>query len=76
MTLQLELEPTLADQIQQLANQTHSSPEEYILELLRREAQLKTKPAWVGMGNSGRSDLSSRTKELLFETMEHPSNDQ
>ena len=66
MTLQLELEPNLAHQIQQLANQTHSSPEEYILELLRREAQPKAKPAWVGMGNSGRSDLSSRTKELLF----------
>ncbi len=73
MTLQLELEPNLASQIQQLANQKHSSPEEYILEILRCETTPKTKPAWIGMGNSGRSDLSSRTKELVFETLEHPS---
>ena len=65
MSLQLELEPNLANQIQQLANQKHSSPEEYILEILRRETTPKTKPAWVGMGNSGHTDLSSRTKELL-----------
>ncbi len=30
MKLQLELEPNLANQIKQLANQKHSSPEEYI----------------------------------------------
>jgi hypothetical protein len=75
MTLQLELEPELDNKIRQLASQKHSSPEDFILELLRRETTPKTKPAWIGMANSGRSDLSARTEELLFETLEHPSND-
>jgi hypothetical protein len=66
-----ELEPSL----KQAAQQNGIAPEDYALEILRRETKPKTKPAWVGMGNSGRSDLSSRTKELLFQTLEHPSND-
>lgn len=75
MTLQLELEPDLANQISRLADQEHSSPEEFVLDLLRRETKSKTKPAWIGMASSGRSDLSSRTEELLFQTLERPSND-
>jgi hypothetical protein len=70
MTVQLELEPDLANHINQLAKQKHSSPEEFILELLRRETTPKTKPAWVGMASSGRSDLGSSAEELLFETLE------
>ncbi len=70
MTLQLELEPDLAQQINRLAGQTHSTPEEFVLELLRRETAPRTVPAWVGMASSGRSDLGSRAEELLFETLE------
>ena len=61
MTLQLELEPDLAQQINQLAGQKHSTPEEFVLELLRRETTPQTVPAWVGMASSGRSDLGSST---------------
>ena len=74
MTLQLELEPKLAHQLAELATQQHNTPEEFILELLRREIEPKKIPAWVGMANSGRSDLGSRVEELLFETLEQPNN--
>jgi hypothetical protein len=87
MTLQLELEPELDNKIRQLASQKHSSPEEFILELLahktapiglfallRRETTPKTKPSWIGMANSERSDLSSRIEELLFEDRSKNSN--
>ena len=71
MTLQLELEPDLAKQINRLADQTHNTPAEFILELLRRETTLRPVPAWVGMASSGRSDLGSSAEKLLFETLEH-----
>jgi hypothetical protein len=87
MTLQLELEPELDNKIRQLASQKHSRLEEFILELLahktapiglfallHRETKPKTKPAWIGMANSGRSDLSARTEELLFEDHSKNSN--
>jgi hypothetical protein len=57
-----ELEPSL----KQAAQQNGIAPEDYALEILRRETKPKIKPVWVGLGNSGRSDLSSKTKELLF----------
>jgi hypothetical protein len=70
MTLKLKLEPDLAQEINRLAGQSHSTPEEFILELLRRETSLQTVPSWVGMASSGRSDLGSSAEELLFETLE------
>lgn len=69
MTLQLELEPKLAHQLEKLATQQHNTPEEFILELLRREVEPKRIPSWVGMANSGRSDLGSSTEELVFESL-------
>ena len=69
MTLQLELEPKLAHQLEKLAMQQRNTPEEFILDLLRREIEPKKIPAWVGMANSGRSDLGSSTEELVFESL-------
>ena len=54
MTLQLELEPKLAHQLAELATQQHNTPEEFILELLRREIEPKKIPSWVGMANFNR----------------------
>ncbi len=69
MTLQLELEPKLAHQLVELPTQQHNTPEEFILELLRREIEPKKIPDWVGMANSGRSYLGSSTEELAFESL-------
>jgi hypothetical protein len=65
MTVHLELEPQLANQIRQLSK-PYTSPEEFILEILRRETA-KATPSWIGMGRSGRSDLGSKAEELLFD---------
>jgi hypothetical protein len=52
MTVHLELEPQLADQIKQLS-EPYTSPEEFILEILRRETA-KTTPTWIWVAQAVR----------------------
>ncbi len=54
--------------LQELAKETDKSVSELIQELINNYLSQTTKklPKSIGMGASGRSDLSSRTDELLW----------
>lgn len=54
--------------LQELAKETEKSVSELIQELINNYLSQTTKklPKSIGMGASGRSDLSSRTDELLW----------
>lgn len=65
MTMQITLEKNLEAAVQKLALQQGLTPEEVILEAIRKEI---TPKAWsfYGVGDSSIENLSLRDEELLF----------
>lgn len=55
--------------LQEIANQKGKTPSEIIQEMVNDYpfTKKKPRPKCIGMGDSGRSDLSERTDELLWQ---------
>lgn len=67
----LQLEEETAQVLEQLASREGRSQEEVLREALRvyRNQQDRPAPKGLGMYRSGRSDISERAEELLFQDL-------
>jgi hypothetical protein len=72
MTVQIQLNTELAQQLDAIATSRGSTPEQIILELIQQETSAnapKPRPSWIGIAASGISDLGSRARDYIREEL-------